>query len=306
MKSLRLPLALAAFAALALLAPHAALAQAKDAGEAARDMLEKHKGTMVVVSVQGMLKASGGGKSLPDQPQLRRTLGCVVAENGLVVVSNAAIDASIGLSGKKAKNGEEVVTIDTVKTDFQAAEIAFGDGTAVKASVVRQDEGADVAFLLPDAADAKAKGKDDFTYLDLKDFASSAKVGDEVVGLSRASEVYGYIATVIVGRITGVFSPRPDSGDRTYYITTAGTAQGIPIFTTDGKLVGLTLERIVDGERTGILGTLPASALSIMTNLAIEAAKNSTDSAAPETPAAAEPAATPKKAAPATGKKGNP
>ena len=275
--------------------PSTASAQAVDAGEAARSMLEKYKGTMVVVSVKGLLKASGGGKSLPDQPQLRRTLGTVVAENGMVVVSNAAIDASVGLTGKKAKNGEEVVTIEGVKTEFEAAEVAYGDGTAIKARVIRQDADADVAFLLPDPVDAKAKGKESFTMIDLKDFASSAKVGDEVVGLSRASEVYGYIATVIVGRITGVFNP-PGTGDRTYYITTAGTAQGIPIFTLDGKLVGVTLERIVQGERTGILGTLPASSLSIMANLALESAK--------QTPTAPSPAA-PATGAPATGK-GNP
>ncbi|MEZ5430306.1 MAG: hypothetical protein R3F31_03830 [Verrucomicrobiales bacterium] len=275
--------------------PSTASAQAVDAGEAARSMLEKYKGTMVVVSVKGLLKASGGGKSLPDQPQLRRTLGTVVAENGMVVVSNAAIDASVGLTGKKAKNGEEVVTIEGVKTEFEAAEVAYGDGTAIKARVIRQDADADVAFLLPDPADAKAKGKESFTMIDLKDFASSAKVGDEVVGLSRASEVYGYIATVIVGRITGVFNP-PGTGDRTYYITTAGTAQGIPIFTLDGKLVGVTLERIVQGERTGILVPLPASSLSIMANLALESAK--------QTPTAPSPAA-PATGAPATGK-GNP
>ena len=74
--------------------------------------------------------------------------------------------------------------------------------------------------------------------------------------------------TVVMGRITGVYK-----GDRTFFVTDAGTAQGIPVFTLDGKPVGMTVVRIIDGKPSGVLGTLSAGSIQVMANLAREAAK---------------------------------
>ena len=71
-----------------------------------------------------------------------------------------------------------------------------------------------------------------------------------------------------MGRITGVFK-----GDRTFFVTDAGTAQGIPIFTLDGKPVGVTVVRIIDGKPSGVLGTLSAGSIQVMGDLAREAIK---------------------------------
>ena len=73
-------------------------------------------------------------------------------------------------------------------------------------------------------------------------------------------------ALEIMGRVTGVFK-----SDRTYFVTTAGTAQGIPIFTIEGNPIGVTLERVIDSKRSGILGTLAAGSIQVMANLAMEA-----------------------------------
>jgi hypothetical protein len=52
-----------------------------------------------------------------------------------------------------------------------------------------------------------------------------------------------------------------------------GTAQGIPVFTLEGKPIGLTVVRIIDGNPSGVLGTLSAGSIQVMANLAREAAK---------------------------------
>ena len=222
---------------------------------------------------EGRLTTTTDGDPLPDQQQQRRTLGVTIRPNGLIVISNAAVDPSVGLSGQKARLGEKVVTIQTAKTEFEKVEISYGDATVLAGKVIGQDVDADVAFVLPDAAEAERKGKTFEDFIDLGNAAVS-QPADNVVGLSRSSAAYGYMPTVIVGRVTGVFE-----GDRRYFVTTAGTAQGIPIFATDGRVVGVTLERIIDNKRSNILGTLAAGSIQVLAGLAVD---SSDESPAPE------------------------
>lgn len=249
-----------------LLAPIPVLAE-ETVEQQARKLLEQHKSSLVVVTAKGMLKAKTTGEPLPDRDQQRRTLGVTIGEDGLLVVSNSAIDASVGLAGQQARVEEKVVTIQSALTEFSEVEISYGDSTLLKGKILRQDIEADVAFILPDQVAAKAANKV-FDRVDLSQFAATAEAADQVVGLSRSSAVYGYMPTLVMGRITGVFK-----GDRTFFVTDAGTAQGIPIFTLDGKPVGVTVVRVIEGKPSGVLGTLSAGSIQVMANLAREAIK---------------------------------
>ncbi|MEM7602185.1 MAG: hypothetical protein AAF357_12310, partial [Verrucomicrobiota bacterium] len=251
---------------LAFLSSYSGLALAQESVEdKAKDLMERYKGALVVITAKGTLEATTSGDPLPAREQQRRTLGVTIGDDGLVVVSNSAIDASLGLEGQQAKMEDEVVTIQTAKTVFSEVEISYGDSTLLSGKVVRQDLEADVAFIMPDKAEAESLSKT-FEKVDLAQFAATADAADRVVGLSRSSAVYGYMPTIVMGRITGVFR-----GDRTYFVTDAGTAQGIPVFTIDGKPLGLTVVRIVDGKPSGVLGTLSAGSIQVMANLAREA-----------------------------------
>jgi len=212
--------------------------------------------------VKGVLKATTSGEPLPDREQQRRTLGVTIRDDGLLAVSNAAIDASVGLEGQQARVEEDIVKIQSASTEFSDIEISYGDSTLLNGKVVRQDVDADIAFILPDPAEAKALDKD-FPKIDLTQFAATAQTADQVVALSRSSAVYGYMPTIVMGRITGVFK-----GDRTFFVTDAGTAQGVPVFSLDGKPIGLTVVRIVSGRPSGVLGTLSAGSIQVMANLA--------------------------------------
>jgi hypothetical protein len=248
-------------------APATSRAQEETVEVTARKLLETHKGSLVVVTAKGLLKAKTSGDPLPDREQQRRTLGITIGDDGLVVVSNSAIDAAVGLAGQQAQMNDKVVTIQSASTEFGNVEISYGDTTLLRGKVVRQDVEADVAFVLPDAAEVKALNKK-FDKVDLSQFAATAEAADMVVGLSRSSAVYGYMPTLVMGRITGVFK-----GERTFFVTDAGTAQGVPVFTLDGKPVGVTVVRIIDGQPSGVLGTLSAGSIQVMANLAREAAK---------------------------------
>jgi hypothetical protein len=264
MKRLLLILNLSLFVGLS--APLTASAQ-ETVEQQARKLLEQHKSSLVVVTAKGMLKAKTTGEPLPERDQQRRTLGVTIGEDGLLVVSNSAIDSSVGLAGQQARIEEKSVTIQSALTEFSEVEISYGDSTLLKGKILRQDIEADVAFILPDQVAAKAANKV-FDRVDLSQFAATAEAADQVVGLSRSSAVYGYMPTLVMGRITGVFK-----GDRTFFVTDAGTAQGIPIFTLDGKPVGVTVVRVIEGKPSGVLGTLSAGSIQVMANLAREAIK---------------------------------
>ncbi|NOX98758.1 MAG: hypothetical protein GXP30_03335 [Verrucomicrobia bacterium] len=256
-------------AVLLLASPASNLFAQKKEGDAARALLAKYKGALVVVTAESKVVTTTDGDPLPTKTQSRRTLGTTVFPNGLIVCSNSALDASVGLVQQKAripgKDGKaKVVTIASARSEFSKVEISYGDSVVLPGRVVAQRPEIDLAFVLPDQGAAKKLGKT-FTAIDLSKFATTAKPADTVVGLSRASAVYSYMPTVIMGHITGVYK-----GDRTYYVTTAGTAQGIPVFTLDGSPIGVTLERIVKGKRSGILGTLSAGSIQVMANLAME------------------------------------
>lgn len=257
-----------AFLAVSLLLAASPVRAQESDEEKARALLERYKSALVVVTAKGNLEATTSGDPLPPREQQRRTLGVTIGDDGLIVVSNQAIDVSLGLEGQQAQLDEKVVTIKSAKTVFSEVEISYGDSTLLHGKVVRQDVEADLAFIMPDEAEAKALNKT-FEKVDLSQFAATAQAADKVVGLSRSSAVYGFMPTVVMGRITGVFK-----GDRTYFVTDAGTAQGVVVFTLDGKPVGITVVRIIDGTPSGVLGTLSAGSVQVMANLAREAAKN--------------------------------
>lgn len=257
------------------------LGNAQDAGESARALVEKHKAALVVISASGNLETTTSGDPLPGQPQVRRTLGVTIDPSGLIVVSNYAIDASIDFIGQRAKHEDDVVDIVSAKMEFTKVEISYGDSTRIPGKVVLQRPEADLAFIMPDAAVAKRLAKSDFTYIDLAAFSSDVKLADEVIGLSRSSLAFDFMPTVLVGRVTGLFR-----GDRTFYVTSVGTAHGVPVFALDGSPVGITLERIKDGKRTGLLGTLSAGSVQVQAKLAVDSAMSGSSAPAPA-PAAA-------------------
>lgn len=258
-------------------------ASAQDAGESARALIEKYKASLVVVSAVGDLETTTSGDPLPPQKQIRRTLGVTVDPSGLVVVSNYAIDASADLEGQRAKHDEKVVNIIEAKMKFTKVEISYGDSTKIPGRVVLQRPEQDLAFILPDAAIAKALDKQRFSFVDLSAFTTGVRQADQVVGLSRSSLAFEFMPTVLVGRVTGIYRGL----DRTFFVTSVGTAHGVPVFALDGSPVGITVERIgKDGKRTGLLGTLSAGSVQLTAKLALDSAAK----APPAAPAPAPPA----------------
>ena len=221
-------IAVALMAALAL----PALAEEKRI-ETARTLLKDKHESVVWVTAVAKMQVSGMGVSLGGGGENKvEALGTVVDKSGLVVVCYSQIDMAKMLGGAiKANVGGESKEIE-LKTDLSDVKIRLADGTELPASIVMKDEELNIAFIMPDTTDDAVK-KAKFVPLDLGD-AAEPKVLDDTIVLGRLSKMLDYQPSVSLGRVSAVVK-KP----RTCY--EAPGAPGCPVFSVDGKLIGISM-----------------------------------------------------------------
>jgi len=240
---------------------------AQSLSESARDIYQSYQDALAVVTARCLIEFKTDKGKLPDQEQNTQTLGTIIHSRGLVVVSNSALDLSVGMVGQKgrAAGSEEFLTVTDAESSFPEIQINLADGSEYNATRIQQNEELDLAFLLINPKQV-ADRKVPLAFVDIskKITEGSLSIADAVVGLSRSSSVYRHIPTVMPGYVTAI-SKRPES---TFYITTAGVSQGVPVFDLQGRFAGITVQRIVGGQRTNVLGTLAAGMVVSFADLA--------------------------------------
>jgi len=225
---------------------------------ASRQLYQAHQDSLVVVTAQVRVRFDTSKGSLPDQQQTAQTLGTIIDQRGLVVLSNSAIDVSLGMEGQRgrAAGEDEFVEVIDATSVFEAIQINLADGTVYHAALLDRKEELDLAFLLLDQEELQSRSEP-LPFLDVSRSTEGVSIGEQVIGLARSSSVYAYIPTVVPMFISAI-----SKRDPTHYVTTVGAAQGMPVFNLGGRFVGLTVQRVVGGQRTGILGVLEANALN--------------------------------------------
>lgn len=244
-------------------------ASAQSHSKAAREIYGDHQDSLAVVTAASTIQYTTDKGNLPDQPRTTQTLGTIISSTGIVMVSNSAIDFSVGMVGEKGRSpgSDEFQEVTSAKSVFHEIQINLADNSEYNAVPVYKNEKLDLAFLQIDKRKLKER-ETPLPYLNLNNGVKEGEVriADEVVGLARSSPVYGYIPSVIPGFVTAI-----SKREQTFYITTSSTAQGIPIFNLDGKFVGFTVQRIIEGKRTNILGTLAAGSVKTIADFALAA-----------------------------------
>lgn len=239
---------------LGLLLPLSAQAQVSSA---ARSLYQAHQDALVVVTAQVAVKFETKEGTLPDQKQTAQTLGTIIDKRGLVILSHSALDLSLGMVGQRgrAAGSDAFVEVTKATAVFDAIQVNLADSTVYHAALIDRKPELDLAFLLLDETEMQRRSAP-LPALDLGKSSEGVSIGDQVIGLARASSVYGYIPTVVPMYISAI-----SKRDPTFYITTVGAAQGMPIFNLNGTFVGLTLQKIIEGRPTSVLGVLEAKAV---------------------------------------------
>ncbi len=205
-----------------------------DAVKTAKGLVAKHKDAIVMVEVVIKIKAFYKGRQVADREQKLEINGTVIKSNGLTVVSNAGADPTSQIPKRPG------LKIDTSVTGVK---IILADGTEHAAKKVLTDKDLDLAFIRPD--DPKLQ----LPCLELKK-APAPELLDSLVSLTRLGRKASREPGVAITRVLSIIK-KP----RVRYVASGSIFAGCPVFSSDGKLLGLALRRA----GTATLAVLPCA-----------------------------------------------
>ncbi|HTS16530.1 MAG TPA: serine protease, partial [Verrucomicrobiae bacterium] len=205
--------------------------------KAGRDVLGKNQAAVVTVKLAIKQSMSMGGRESKSESKTETT-GTVIDPSGLTVVSLATTDPSSTVKEAYARaiaaRGGDMSQFK-FDSELNDVKIVTADGTEIPAEVVLRDKDLDLAYLRPSDKPAKP-----LAFIDLSKDAK-AEILDEVIVINRLSQAADRTPAVSIGRIEGIIE-KP----RTFYLlgqSMWGYSLGSPVFSMDGRLIGIVLLR---------------------------------------------------------------
>lgn len=157
----------------------------------------------------------------------------VIDESGLAVSSLSSISPS-SMFGSGMDD-----------TKVKSVTMILPDNEEIPANVVLRDQDLDLAFIKPiEKIDKK------LTAIDLSD-NSEPEILDHIVALSRLGNAGGYAPVVSISRIEAIIK-KPRTMFMTDPMKALLSGLGVPVYTLDGKVIGLNLMRV--SKSTDIIG----------------------------------------------------
>jgi len=228
------------------LAPFAA--RADDAAKAGRDVLAKSRDAVVTVKLAIKQSMSFNGRDQKSENK-SETTGTIIDPSGLTVVSLATTDPSGAIKDTymraiAARGGD----MSQFKFDSELSDvkIVLSDGTEMAADVVLRDKDLDLAYLRPSDKPAKP-----LPFIDLK-HDGKAQILDEVIVVNRLNQAANRAPAISIGRIEAIVD-KP----RTFYLLGESMwaySLGAPVFSLDGKLVGIIFLRTAKSQADPMSG----------------------------------------------------
>ena len=173
--------------------------------------------------------AFGGAKD-----QKTETTGTIVDASGLIVASLGNISGAGMYDGQEIDTPMGSIKLKT-KTEIKEVKVIMPDGTEIPADLVMKDADVDLAFFKVRADSPEAK---DITFKAIN-LSDSASVGvlDDVVVLGRSGAELNRQPQAYTTEVLGIVrKPRE-------FISVQTLHTGIPVFTPDGKVVGISIIR---------------------------------------------------------------
>jgi hypothetical protein len=239
--------------ALACALPPAA-AQADPQGAAARAVSAASGDAVIQVRLVMKFRFVSEGEEASEEEDTSEAIGTVIDPSGLAVCALSEVDPAHRMKMMGEEDEDFRFEADVVSVHY-----VLGEGKEIPAKIVLRDQDLDLAFIRPTEAQAEP-----FKAVDLAQ-AASPQVMDELVVLGRLGEAANRAPYVAMDRVTAIIT-KP----RTLYI--AGISSwvaglGIPAFTLDGKVVGITVMRSIptaagsseSGSATSMPVLLPAA-----------------------------------------------
>ncbi len=230
----------ALLAAAAFLATAAPLL-AQDTAALARDIGDKWSNAVVAVRVVAKMRVVVEGREMDESERVDQIRATVIDPSGLAVCSLSEVDPSRAMD--LAMEEDPDYQFEAEITDVK---ILLAEGKEIPAKVILRDRDLDLAFIRPTEAPAEPMASVDLTQ------DTAPEVLDEVVVLGRLGDVGNRAPSVALDRVQSIVT-KP----RTFYITGINTwmaGLGCPVFSLDGKAVGVLVVRSIPGGGSGGFG----------------------------------------------------
>jgi S1-C subfamily serine protease len=209
--------------------------------ERGRAIFEKNQSAVVSVQLVVKMKFSMGAMGSEEQETKQEATGFVIDPSGLVVLSLSETDPSGMMSSMMSGMSEEGNQLK-VESSLGDVKVLLPGGVEASAKVVLRDKDLDLAFLRLTEKPAKP-----LDYIDLSQ-AGDASSLDSVVAIGRLGKVLNRGASVNLLHIEAVVE-KP----RKVYVPDGGTSSGTgsPVFTLEGKPLGVVVIRAIKDEAGG-------------------------------------------------------
>lgn len=209
-------------------------ARAEDNVDAARKIMNDYAKAVVQVEAVLSISAEGpmAGRMGGSQEQKVQITGTVLDKSGLTVVSYISLNPTSAMKNIKVRGGDGQPMSLSIKGELSDVKIVLPDGTEIPARIVLKDEDLDMAFILPKDTIEK-ETSEQIQAVDLSKAATKAGRLDQTVRLGRLGKDLNRELVISMDRISAIIT-KP----RTFYIL-SGAQPGTPVFTADGKLLGI-------------------------------------------------------------------
>jgi hypothetical protein len=230
---------LAAAALGAATAPVRLLALSEAEAASGRALSRRFGDAIVGVQLIAEIKISVGDRAMPLRLVRLEANGTVISPAGLTATSLTEIDprrTAEAMTRNLTLSGGQRIKIGG--TEYKQVNLLLCDGTIIPAKVVLKDADLDLALIAPIADTVSVKKV--FTWVKLEDSAAPVILQDYFV-VSRAPQSLQRVAEVHLSTIEGVVE-RP----RLLFIPN-GYVTGCPMLDPQGRVLGLCLAQIADG-----------------------------------------------------------
>jgi len=236
-KNFACALVIIALASIACLQP-AWSGEMEDGGRAVYQNNQKAVVTVQLVIQQKFSSPSMGSQENEEKSEVT---GMIIDPSGLTVVSLFRTDPS-SLYEKMMSGMDE----SKIEINVDSAKYLMDDGTEVPATVVLRDKDLDLAFLMP-----KTKPEQPMPAIDLTQTATPL-ILDPIVALVRLGKAADRVCSATLERVQAVIE-KP----RTLYVPGGEISindLGAPVFSLDGKVIGMIALRSIKVESSGGFG----------------------------------------------------
>jgi len=223
------------------------MAEADPLEKAAGDAMKAYDKAIVHVEAVVKITATGGGPmvNMPEQEQKVKVLGTIIDPSGLTIVP--FLDPTKAIGTMKLNAGGQAIELK-FKGEVREVKYRLSDGTEVPGRLVLTDDDLSLAFVAPEKPlDKKTLAK--IAHVDLTKAAKKASVLDKIITLGRLGKTLNHTLSVRIGRISAIVT-KP----RTFYVGSG--SMGSPVFTAEGKLLGICTRRAAKSGRSRSVGMM--------------------------------------------------